>query len=98
MRDVLDEVANEMTRQLMLWGEQNHASGTGSASYRADRQIYQKANEKAVKAGTLVWALILLEEVFEAVAEKDPEKLRTELTQVAAVACSWIQSIDRNGK
>lgn len=41
------------------------------------------------------WDGILLEEVWEALAEADPAKLRTELIQVAAVAAAWIQAIDR---
>ena len=41
------------------------------------------------------WADILLEEVFEALAESDPAKLRTELVQVAAVAAGWAEAIDR---
>ncbi|MDY0828570.1 hypothetical protein SK224_05450 [Microbacterium sp. BG28] len=40
------------------------------------------------------WTDILLEEVFEALAESDPEKLRTELIQVAAVATQWVEAID----
>jgi hypothetical protein len=42
-----------------------------------------------------LWLLILLEEVFEALVETDPAKLRAELVQVAAVAVAWIEAIDR---
>lgn len=45
------------------------------------------------RAGT--WADILLEEVFEAMAEDDPAKLTHELTQVAAVAVAWAEAIER---
>lgn len=39
---------------------------------------------------------ILIEEVAEAMAElDDPEKLRAELMQVAAVCVDWIEMIDR---
>lgn len=41
------------------------------------------------------WRDILLEEVFEALAESDPAKLRTELIQVQAVAQQWVAAIDR---
>jgi len=41
------------------------------------------------------WDGVLLEEVYEALAESDPERLRAELVQVAAVAVAWIQAIDR---
>lgn len=41
------------------------------------------------------WADILLEEVFEALAEEDVDALRRELIQVAAVASQWAEAIDR---
>ena len=41
------------------------------------------------------WSLILLEEVYEAVESDDVKSLRAELIQVAAVAASWIEAIDR---
>ena len=41
------------------------------------------------------WDGILLEEVYEALAEKDPAKRRAELIQVAAVAQQWAAAIDR---
>jgi hypothetical protein len=41
------------------------------------------------------WADVLLEEVFEAMAEDDPVKLVGELTQVAAVAVAWVEAIER---
>lgn len=44
--------------------------------------------------GTVSFADILLEEVFEALAEDDPARLRAELVQVAAVAVQWIEALD----
>ncbi|NEA21580.1 hypothetical protein G3I70_08560 [Actinomadura bangladeshensis] len=43
------------------------------------------------------WDGILLEEVYEALAEEDPVKLRDELIQAAAVAIAWAEAIDRRG-
>ncbi len=43
------------------------------------------------------WRDILLEEVFEALAEEEPKELRKELVQVAAVAAQWVEAIDRRG-
>lgn len=55
-----------------------------------------KANtDIAAKNDNVAWSDILLEEVFEALAESDPVKLRTELVQVAAVAQQWAEAIDR---
>lgn len=44
--------------------------------------------------GTVTWWHILREEVFEAAAEDDPGKLRSELVQVAAVALKMIDALD----
>ena len=43
----------------------------------------------------VTWRDILLEEVTEAFAEEDLDRLRTELIQVAAVAAQWAEAIDR---
>ena len=55
----------------------------------------KQATDRAAKGGTVTWADILLEEVFEALAESDPDKVRTELVQVAAVCAQWVEAIDR---
>lgn len=44
------------------------------------------------------WDGILLEKVYEALAESDPEKLRAELVHVAAVAVAWAQAIDQRAE
>jgi hypothetical protein len=41
------------------------------------------------------WDGVLLEEVYEALAEPDPDKRRDELIQVAAVAVAYIEALDR---
>ncbi|MEY9934267.1 hypothetical protein ABH926_008932 [Catenulispora sp. GP43] len=41
---------------------------------------------------------MLLEEVYEALAEVDPAALRAELVQVAAVAAAWVEDIDSRGR
>lgn len=48
---------------------------------------------RADRPGT--WTDILLEEVFEVLATRDPADLRTELIQLAAVAAAWVEAIDR---
>ena len=45
--------------------------------------------------GTVSWEQILTEEWAEALAESDPDALRSELIQVAAVAVKWVEAIDR---
>jgi len=56
----------------------------------------KEATDSHAKEGTLTYADIFLEEVFEALAEEDPAKLRTELIQCAAVAVAWAEKIDRD--
>jgi hypothetical protein len=53
------------------------------------------ATDTAAENGSTNFADILLEEVLEAFAEEDLDKLRVELVQVAAVAQQWIAKIDR---
>ena len=55
----------------------------------------KRSTDTAARNGSVTWADILLEEVFEALAESDPERLSTELIQVAAVAQQWAEAIAR---
>ncbi|MEV6702709.1 NUDIX hydrolase [Streptomyces sp. NPDC051453] len=45
-------------------------------------------------AGLPAWRDVLLEEVYEALAEKGPAALRAELVQVSAVCAAWITDLD----
>lgn len=102
MAEVLDEVEAERIRQDAKWGEQNHENGTGTLSDGAPHSEVidimkhtKKRCDEAAAEKTLTWEHILTEEYFEAMAETDPKLLRAELVQVAAVAVSWIEAIDR---
>lgn len=67
------------------------------ASYIRDvmqRRTEWRFHDTSTRDQPGAWTDILLEEVFEALAESDPEKLRTELIQVAAVATQWVEAID----
>lgn len=96
---VLEELAQERWRQDKKWGEQNHPDGTGPQGFHvhvagvADR--YRTECQAAAQAGVVTYRHIFLEEVWEAMAEQDPAKLRTELVQAAAVAVAWVEAIDR---
>lgn len=94
MARVLAEIAAERGAQDALWGVQEFPDGTGPAyEDRADEA--KRACAAAWTAGELTWRHVLAEEFFEALAEADPERLRTELVQTAAVAVKWVQSLDR---
>jgi hypothetical protein len=91
------EIAQERVRQVEKFGIQNHPDGTSEdnawmASFSRD------ACDAATKAGCLTWLDILREETEEAAAEENPEKLRVELLQIAAVAVAWIEDLDRRAK
>jgi len=105
----LAEVGLERARQHNLWGDQTDVpDGTGPCAlwygsnyFPYGDDIARKTAKKAIgycqwaaKAGVVTWLDILIEEVSEALAEDDPQKLRTELVQVAAVAVQWIEAID----
>lgn len=106
---ILDKIDAERTRQNTKWGEQNHPDGTGPTSIPLQSieggHLARYANEMARLAteatdehaakGRVTWADILLEEVFEALAESDVPALRTELIQIAAVATQWVEAIER---
>jgi len=90
----LAEVQREMERQIELWGVQHHPSGTGYALSASTLEFARDNFAKCQKIGLLTWHEILEEEVHEAYVETDPQKLRTELIQVAAVALSWVRDLD----
>lgn len=96
------EIREERRRQDLKWGEQNHPDGTGkdvepvpmwSAEDLAD--FCKNETDVMAQAGLVSWRNILMEEVTEAFVESDPDKLRAELVQVAAVAAQWVEAIDR---
>jgi len=97
---VFDEVATERLNQDKRFGEQNHPDIGGPNADRL-RQYYSRNADDHRHDNDhrgdwpLAWDGILLEEVYEALAESDPAKLRAELVQVAAVAVAWIEAIDR---
>lgn len=49
---------------------------------------------KSAQRNNTNWAQILLEEVSEAISA-DPDAIRDELIQVAAVAIAWVECLDR---
>jgi len=91
----LRDIKLERAKQDVKWGEQNHLDGTGDP---VDREMATLARQKCQahdESDPDTWRDILAEEVYEAFAESDPVKLRTELVQAAAVCVAWIEAIDR---
>lgn len=95
MRGVLGEIEAERERQDAKWGVQSHPNGTGSEDYKRRAEEMRVACEEAFRIGRGSWGNILLEEVFEAMAESSTTRLREELVQVVAVGVAWIEALDR---
>ncbi|MEU4575743.1 NUDIX domain-containing protein [Nonomuraea sp. ATR24] len=92
---VLAEVAAERAAQDARFGMQALPDGTGGAAAAEAAGAARRETDEAARDGALTWRHILMEEVLEAAAESDPEPLRAELVQVAAVAVKWLQALDR---
>lgn len=71
-----------------------HAVTLSEATSGTLAYLAKTATDAAAARGTVTWAAILLEEVFEALAADGDRELRTELVQVAAVAVQWIEVLD----
>lgn len=92
---VFGDVIHERQRQHARFGWQSHPDGTGGGPARAACIAAQQRCDALAASGMLTWQAILAEEVAEAFAESDPERLRAELVQVAAVAVQWVEALDR---
>jgi hypothetical protein len=106
---IFQQVADERRRQDAKWGQQSHPNGSGpdglilgSTEVNLDLRtgeelanIFRARCDRNHRNGCGDWIDILLEEIFEAFAESDPARLRTELIQCMAVIEAWVEDIDR---
>ena len=91
---VLQDILAERVAQLTKWGVQHHPDGTGGPVFAAESNEMRARCQYLADHGGTHWRAILLEEIYEAFAEDNPDLLRAELVQVAAVAVAWIEDID----
>jgi hypothetical protein len=96
--DVLEDLAQERRAQFQQWGEQTIPFGSGSYVFKLMCEHYQSTCQANADAGTVTFADVLLEEVFEALAESDPLKLKDELIDAGAVIVQWIELINKQQK
>ncbi|MGW7350889.1 hypothetical protein [Streptomyces sp. NPDC054784] len=89
-----EDVDTERQRQLRKFGDQHHPDGTGLTEDRDRAARARHVCDSMARLGQLAWRDILHEEVQEAFAETDPDLLRAELVQVAAVCAAWIADLD----
>lgn len=94
MKPVLAEIQAERMRQLTKWGVQHREDGTGGPVMRDEAEAMKYRCQYLAEHGGADWRAVLLEEVYEALAEADPAALRAELVQVGAVCTAWIEDID----
>jgi hypothetical protein len=92
------EICTERNRQRGMGHLDAHdmPDGTGAdkppletGSWVSSGTVMRHVCERAFREGRGTWAHVLLEEVAEAIDETDPDRLRAELIQVAAVAVRW---------
>lgn len=93
--EVLVGVHTERRKQDARWGLQEHKDGTGQLGDRARADSARDTADLWASSGQVTWRDILFEEVMEAFAEADEDKLEEELVQVAAVAVCWIEALHR---
>ncbi|MEU2339947.1 hypothetical protein ABZ608_41550 [Streptomyces sp. NPDC013172] len=97
VRQFAEDVDTERQAQLAKWGDQHHPDGTGYDGSNMHADFWRQRCQDAFADGEGTWGHVLLEEVFEAIAEQDPATLRAELIQVAAVCAAWIADLDSRG-
>lgn len=103
---VLVEVANERADQFERYGDNaDLEDGTGPTEHwlRVGDPYLPERDAVRIEAAfrrnyesrdTPTWMHLVREEVAEAFSENDPDRLRSELLQVAALCVSWIEKID----
>ncbi|MGW1695893.1 hypothetical protein [Streptomyces sp. NPDC002399] len=92
---VLADIATERAAQDAIFGEQNLPDGTGGPYFEAAADNHRRECDAAFDCGEGTFRHVFLEEVYEAMAESDPARLRAELVQAVAVGVKWIEAIDR---
>lgn len=91
---VLVEIAAERAAQDARFGVQDLPDGT-DAEYVVEADRHREDCDRMFRFGMGTYRHVFLEEVYEALAETDPVKLRAELVQAVAVGVKWIEAIDR---
>ena len=100
MGEVIADVVTAAAELDKLWGDaQQHPDGTDAVllgrPFSALAVTMRTACERAARDGTTTWAHLVLRDVFAAMAETEPDKLRGELAQAAAVLMLWSRAVYR---
>lgn len=104
LSDFKHEVAEERERQVRRFGDRAgeerglpFTSEYTAPVYDSCADAWKRIADKRGSNGTddIGWDCILLEEVYEALGEEDPDKMQVELVQVAAVCAAMYEDIAR---
>ena len=97
MRAFAEAVDAERQRQIEKFGDQQHPIVRGLHFGHLFEQLAQGLRKTNADPEQRCWMTILLEEAYEAGAERDPAKFREEIVQVAAVCAAIISDLDSRG-
>ncbi|PPS86439.1 hypothetical protein [Streptomyces sp. MH60] len=96
---IVSQILKERDAQDALFGRQDDLPNGTGPEYEPDAvnyaDAYRESCERAFVDGRGTFRHVFLEEVFEAMAEDDPVKLRAELVQAVAVGVKWLEAIDK---
>lgn len=88
------DVLYERLAQVEKWGDQSHLDGTGAGYYKDMADKYRAIADQLASEPNEKWSFIMLEEVYEALAEgPETEELYTELKQASAVIQGWMEDL-----
>jgi hypothetical protein len=93
--NIVTDVLRERDAQDAKFGVQDLPYGTGDEWLQAMADVSRNECDEAFAAGQGTFRHVFLEEVYEAMAETDPVKLRAELIQAIAVGVKIVEAIDR---
>jgi hypothetical protein len=91
---LIQRVLEEHERQRKKHGPQRYANGTGSDHLWVMLDQVRTLCDHKTAEGTVTWLEVLAEEFLEVAAERDPQKLKAELIQVATVALAWASKLE----
>jgi hypothetical protein len=95
---IYDAVNNERARQEKLYpGQETIADGTG-CQWNWLEHFARNESADELKSGKPSSAVILLEEVAEALAAENGTDLERELVEVAACAVAWLERLQARTK
>lgn len=94
MKTSLHLMLDAQQHAIEKFGRHDYPDGTAANSRRRARAASAKAQTEHERAtGSISWMTILREELHEVACEVDPDRLRAELADIAAVALAWSDAI-----